>query len=61
MAAFVLGVWQELQDFNPSGGYCVEIPWNAGLDRELTPAEVTGITMQGKGKKKAKPKGGGER
>ena len=42
VADFVLGVWQELQDFNPSGGYCVEIPWNAGVDRELTPSEVTG-------------------
>ena len=46
MADFVLGVWQELQDFNPSGGYSVEIPWNIGLDRELTPAEVTAILRQ---------------
>ena len=48
----VVEVWQELQLFNPSGGYCVSIPWNVGLGRELTPAEVMGIMRQGKGKKK---------
>ena len=65
VADFVLGVWQELQDFNPSGGYSVEIPWNTGLDRELTPSEAMAITMQGKGKgkgkKKTRWKGGGNR
>ena len=67
VADFVLGVWQELQDFNPPGGYSVEIPWNAGLDRELTPSEVnvevTAIIMQGKGKgkKKTRRKDGGGR
>jgi len=34
----------------------VEIPWNVELGRELTPAEVTAILMQGKGKKKKKKK-----
>ena len=67
VADLVLGVWQELQDFNPPGGYSVEIPWNAGLDRELTPSEVnvevTAIIMQGKGKgkKKTRRKDGGGR
>ena len=28
MGDYVLEVWQELQLFNPSGGYSVEIPWN---------------------------------
>ena len=56
MGDFIVGVWQELQLFNPSGGYAVEIPWNVGLGRELTPAEVTAILMQGKGKKKKKKK-----
>ena len=51
VADFILGVGQQLQDFNPSGGCSVEIPWNSGLDRELTPSEVTAIAMQGKGKK----------
>ena len=45
---FIVGVWQELQLFNPSGGYCVSIPWNVGLGRELAPAEVTAILMRGK-------------
>ena len=51
MGDIVLEVWQELQLFNPSGGYCVSIPWNVGLGRELTPAEVMGVMRQGKGKK----------
>ena len=37
--------------------HVVSIPWNAGLGRELTPAEVMGIMRQGKvekGKKKKK-------
>ena len=48
VADFVLNVWQELQQFNPSGGYSFEVPWNLEQDRELTPAEVTMILMQGK-------------
>jgi hypothetical protein len=36
----------------------VEIPWNVELGRELTPAEVTAILMQGKGKKKKKKTNG---
>ena len=51
-AEFVLGVWQELQRFNPSGGYTVEIPWHAAQERELTPAEVIEILIRGKGKRK---------
>ena len=61
VADFVLGVRQELQDFNPSGGYCVETPRNAGLDRKLTPSEVIGILIQGKGKKNNNRKSGGGR
>ena len=56
MGDFILEVWQELQLFNPSGGSCVSIPWNVGLGRELSPAEVTAILMQGKGKKGKKKK-----
>ena len=56
MGDFILEVWQELQLFNPSGGSCVSIPWNVGLGRELAPAEVTAILMQGKGKKGKKQK-----
>jgi ankyrin repeat protein len=48
VADFVLNVWQELQQFNPSGGYTVEVPWNLESNRELTPAEVTMILMKGK-------------
>ena len=58
-AEFVLQVWQELQRFNSSGGYTVEIPWHAAQERELTPAEVTGIIRRGKGKRKKKKKKGG--
>jgi hypothetical protein len=54
VADFILKVWRELQQFNPSGGYTVEIPWSVGLDRELTPAEVTAILRRGKGKRKGK-------
>ena len=50
VATFVLSVWQELQRFNPSGGYTVEIPWHNKEERELTPAEVTDVLMRGKGK-----------
>jgi len=50
VATFVLSVWQELQRFNPSGGYTVEIPWHNKEQRELTPAEVTDVLMRGKGK-----------
>ena len=50
VGAFVLSVWQELQRFNPSGGYTVEIPWHNKEERELTPAEVTDVLMRGKGK-----------
>eukprot|EP01046_Picozoa_sp_COSAG06_P047101 COSAG06_NODE_6786_length_2783_cov_2.020492_2_plen_289_part_00 len=59
VAEFILARWQELQQFNPSGGYSVEIPWNAGLGKELTPAEVTTILMRGKGKRKKQGSGGG--
>ena len=52
VATFVLSVWQELQRFNPSGGYTVEIPWHRKEERELTPAEVTDVPMRGKGKGK---------
>ena len=52
VAAFVLSVWQELQRFNPSGGYTVEIPWHNKEERELTPAEVTDVLMRGKGGKR---------
>ena len=52
VGAFVLSVWQELQRFNPSGGYTVEIPWHNKEERELTPAEVTDVLMRGKGKGK---------
>ena len=58
-ADFVLSVWQELMRFNSSGGYTVEIPWHAAQERELTPAEVTGIIRRGKGKRKKKKKKGG--
>ena len=57
VAGFVLSAWQELQCFNPSGGYTVPIPWNAKEERELTPAEITDILMRGKGRRK-KRKGG---
>ena len=57
-ADFVIARWQELQLFNPSGGYSVEIPWNVGLERELTPAEVTTIMMRGKGSRKTQGGGG---
>lgn len=59
VAEFILARWQELQEFNPSGGYTVEIPWNKQLGKELTPAEVTSILIQGKGKRKKN--GGGRR
>ena len=52
VGAFVLNVWQELQRFNSSGGYTVEIPWHNKEERELTPAEVTDVLMRGKGKGK---------
>eukprot|EP01046_Picozoa_sp_COSAG06_P046939 COSAG06_NODE_6731_length_2806_cov_1.630218_4_plen_40_part_00 len=39
----------------------MEIPWNKGLGRELAPAEVTQILMQGKGKRKKQGGGGGRR
>ena len=52
VAEFVFARWKELQEFNPSGGYTVLIPWNKGRGKELTPAEVTSILMQGKGKRK---------
>jgi hypothetical protein len=58
VADFVIARWQELQLFNPSGGYSVEIPWNVGLERELTPAEVTTIMMRGKGSRKTQGGGG---
>jgi hypothetical protein len=58
VASYILKVWQELQLFNPSGGYTVEIPWNNHENRELTPAEVTEILMRGKGKKKTNKRGG---
>ena len=61
VAGFILSRWQELQLFNPSGGYSVEIPWNEALERELTPAELMTIMMQGKGKKKKKKKQAGGR
>jgi hypothetical protein len=61
VAGFILSRWQELQLFNPSGGYSVEIPWNEALERELTPAELMTIMMQGKGKKKKKKQVGGRR
>jgi hypothetical protein len=38
VADFILARWRELQIFNPSGSYCVEIPWNLHSERELTPA-----------------------
>ena len=58
VADFVIARWQELQLFNPSGNYSVEIPWNVGLERELTPAEVTTIMMRGKGSRKTQGGGG---
>jgi len=56
VADFIVGVWQELQRYNSSGGYTVEIPWHAKLERELTPVEVTEILMRGKGGKASKKK-----
>jgi len=50
---------KELKEYNGSGGYTVEIPWNKGLDRELTPAEVMAILTHGKKKKKNRKGGGG--
>jgi hypothetical protein len=46
MAAFVVSTWQELQRYNASGGYTVEVLWNTALDRELTPAEAVGMMVQ---------------
>ena len=46
VSEFVVKVWQELQQFNASGGYSVEIPWHRAEERELTPAEVTEIMMR---------------
>ena len=50
VAQYVVTCWQELQEFNASGGYSVEIPWHAEENRELTPAEVTSLMMRGKKK-----------
>eukprot|EP01047_Picozoa_sp_COSAG01_P004859 COSAG01_NODE_162_length_23597_cov_21.924130_2_plen_169_part_00 len=61
VADFVLARWQELQIFNSSGGYSVEIPWNLDSERELTPAEVTAIIMRGKTRKKERKQGSGRR
>ena len=58
VAEFIVKRWQELQRVNSSGGYTVEIPWHAKLERELTPAEVTTILMRGKGKGRKKKKKG---
>ena len=30
----------ELERWNPSGRYPIEVPWHAAEERELTPAEV---------------------
>jgi hypothetical protein len=57
VADFILARWRELQIFNPSGSYCVEIPWNLHSERELTPAEVTAIIMRGKSKEKKRKQG----
>jgi hypothetical protein len=46
VADFVLARWQELQIFNPSGGYT---------------AEVTAIVMRGKTKKKKRKQGSDRR
>ena len=51
VADFVVGCWQELQEFNASGGYSVQIPWNQKEQRELTAAEVIEIVGKGKGKR----------
>ena len=48
VAEFVVACWQELQEFNASGGYCVEIPWNAAAGRELTPSEVMQLMISGR-------------
>ena len=61
VADFILARWRELQIFNPSGGYCVEIPWNLHSERELTPAEVTAIIMRGKPKEKKRKQGSSRR
>ena len=45
VAEFILQRWLELQQFNPSGGYSVQIPWHQQDKRELTPAEVTQIML----------------
>lgn len=48
VADFVLQCWQELQEFNASGGYAVAVPWNTADNREMTPGEIISLMMQGK-------------
>jgi hypothetical protein len=60
VADFILARWNDLQTFNPSGGYCVEIPWNVNQERELTPEELMTIMIQGKGKRKKNKRGVGQ-
>ena len=40
VAEEVLRCSKELQEWNPSGSYCVTIPWHHGEQRELRPAEL---------------------
>ena len=40
VGSFVIGCWQELQKYNASGSYTVQVPWHTAFDRELAPQEV---------------------
>ena len=40
-------VSQELQEYNASGGYSVEVPWHVAKNRELAPAEVVNVMITG--------------
>ena len=40
VANFVIGCWQELQNYNASASVTVLVPWHTASNRELTPKEI---------------------